>query len=404
MRHVAQAAPPSLKLVHRVLLRAACAVVLVIILAAGLWPFHAPKNKVRWLSNENGLRFDKYSSIVTEGEFKSTQTNESSTIEIWVEPRRVYVSGTILAFYRAKSHISPFALRQVWGDLVLEKPVSPSKPAKSKVDIANIFTGRKPVLLTVSSDPAGTAIYADGALIRQLPDFRFSTQDLTGKLLVGNAPFSTHEWIGQLRGLAIYDRALSPQEATQHYIAWTESNNSVLFQKEHAIALYLFDEHSGNLARNLADVSTGLTIPQRFFILHEQFLARPWDEYRHDWRYWKDIAINVAGFVPLGFLFFSYFSLMRKAEYSLPVTIALGFGVSLTIELLQSLLPTRNSGMTDLITNTLGTVIGVFFFKLDLAQRVLAAAGIHQQKANMAHASEHSMYDMMRAGATDSAR
>ena len=42
-----------------------CAVVLVIILIAGLWPFHAPKNQVSWLSNSNGLHFGEY-GVITE--------------------------------------------------------------------------------------------------------------------------------------------------------------------------------------------------------------------------------------------------------------------------------------------------------------------------------------------------
>ena len=52
-------------------LRAICVFVLLGILVAGLWPFHAPKNEVSWLSGESGLLFGKYSSIVSAGTFKA---------------------------------------------------------------------------------------------------------------------------------------------------------------------------------------------------------------------------------------------------------------------------------------------------------------------------------------------
>jgi glycopeptide antibiotics resistance protein len=125
------------------------------------------------------------------------------------------------------------------------------------------------------------------------------------------------------------------------------------------------------VVRNQVDASTDLLIPERFFVLHPQFLERPWDEYRPGWRYWKNIAINVVGFIPLGFFFYAYLSRVRQAKHPVALTIALGFAVSLTIEVLQAFLPTRDSGMTDLITNTFGTAVGVMAFRHKAVQSVL---------------------------------
>jgi glycopeptide antibiotics resistance protein len=138
------------------------------------------------------------------------------------------------------------------------------------------------------------------------------------------------------------------------------------------VALYRFDEGGGNVVHNHVTSATDLIIPERFFVLHEQFLERPWDEFRNDRSYWKEVGINVAGFIPLGFFFCAYFSLVRRAEYPAAVTIVLGFAVSLTIEVLQAFLPTRDSGMTDLITNTFGTAAGVMAFRYKAFQAVLA--------------------------------
>jgi len=109
--------------IQAMLLRAICVFVLLGILVAGLWPFHAPKNQVSWLSAGSGLLFGKYGSIVSAGTFKADASpmDGACGLEIWLEPRRVHSSGTILAFYLPESGVSPFALRQSLGDLVIRR-------------------------------------------------------------------------------------------------------------------------------------------------------------------------------------------------------------------------------------------------------------------------------------------
>jgi VanZ family protein len=219
------------------------------------------------------------------------------------------------------------------------------------------------VFFTISSGERGTSIYVDGALAKVSRDFRFSKEDWTGQLVIGNSSVTVDTWSGQLKGLAIYNRELPASQVMQHYQSWVGSGRPDTSSPDGAFALYLFNEGSGDAVHNLADSAPDLVIPERFFVLHKRFLKRPWNEYHPGWHYWTDVGINIAGFIPLGFFFCAYFSLVRRVEHPAAVTLALGFAVSLTIEVLQGFLPTRVSGMTDVITNTLGTAVGVIAFR-----------------------------------------
>ena len=359
-------------------LKAICFFTLCLILMAGLSPFHAPKNEVSWLSNGKGLLFGKYGSIVSADRFNANQSqgNGSCSLEIWLEPGRADSWGTILAFYWPETRIVPFALRQSLGDLVLEQTSHDQlhHAKKAKIYVDDVFSHPKAVFFTISSSESGTAVYADGSLVRRFHNFRFSSQDLTGQLVIGNAAATTDTWSGQLKGLAIYDRELTTAEASQHYASWMKSRPTELAKSEGAVALYTFNEGNGNVVHNRIDSATDLLIPERFFVLRERFLEPFWEEFHADWGYWRDIGINICGFIPLGFFFYAYFSLLRRANHPAAVTIAFGFVISLTIEVLQAFLPTRDSGTTDLITNTLGTAIGVMAFRYGAVQAVLAEA------------------------------
>jgi len=237
-------------------------------------------------------------------------------------------------------------------------------------------------LVTITSSEAGTATFADGTSLKRVPNFAISNRDLTGQFVIGNAATTAYSWSGQLKGLAIYDRELSAAEVSQGFVDWTNGGHPDSAKGQAFIARYGFDEGNGNVVRNQVDSATDLLIPERFFVLHPQFLELPWDEFRPGWRYWKNVLVNVFGFIPLGFFFYAYFSQLRKAEHPAAITISLGFAVSLTIEVLQAFLPTRDSGMTDLITNTFGTAVGVMAFRHKAVQAVLAAAGVCTEKSS----------------------
>jgi VanZ family protein len=374
--------------VQRVALRIICAGVLLGILVAGLWPFHSPRNDVRWLGEGKGLSFGRHGSIVSTGSFGANQqrATDSCSIEIWLQPKRVHSSGTILAFYQPDRKSAALALRQSLGDLVLWRAdyrLPQSKNVKIYVD--DVFNRRKPVFITISSNQSGTEVFADGAFLKKYENFKLSSQDLTGRLIVGNSPVTADDWSGELKGLALYDRELTANEASQHFADWTKGSLLNPGENKGDVALYLMKEGTGNVVHNQIDSTTDLIIPERFFVLHAQFLERPWDEFRPDWNYLKDVGINVGGFIPLGFFFCVYFSALRRMEHSVAAAIAFGFAVSLTIEVSQAFLPTRDSGMTDLITNTFGTALGAIVVRRKGVQSLLAATGLHPENATANH-------------------
>jgi len=107
-------------------------------------------------------------------------------------------------------------------------------------------------------------------------------------------------------------------------------------------------------------------------LFHQIFLEPFWQEYRPRWSYVEDCLINILGFVPLGFFFCAYWTSTRPIKRAALVATAFGLAVSLTIEVLQSFIPVRDSGTTDLMTNTFGTFLGVRLAGWSVARLLLA--------------------------------
>ena len=351
---------------------ALCALTLCGVLAAGLWPFHSPKNQVHWQGDQNGLRFNRYGTILSSGEFESPSLDRPScSLEIWLKSARTWGTGTFLAFYDPLSH-REFSLQQDYIDLVLERSLGDEGQRHLNVD--EVFR-RKQALITVTSDGQDTAVYINGNLVKRSSRFGLSLNDFRGKLIVATSPLQSNSWSGQVQGLAIYNGELNREQVAQHFQDWTQKGKPAVAENDPTLALYLFDERRGKIIHNQLRSGIDLYIPDRYLVVHQTLLESPWREFQTQRTYLNNVLINIAGFVPLGFFFGVYFVSIRQVKHGVLATIVFGAIVSLTIEVLQAYLPTRDSGITDLITNTFGTGVGVALYRaaaLPLAQ-VLAA-------------------------------
>jgi hypothetical protein len=347
-------------------LGAICALILCVILTAGLWPFCAPKNDVEWVQGANGIRFGRHGTVVSAGDFRAVSPDGSCSLEIVLEPGRANGGGTILAFDSSPDPNFPFALRQLGASLAIQRARvdSHGKMVRPWLETDRVFEKSKSVVLTITGEKDKTVVYVDGMPARVSSGFGLVSGDLTGRLVLGDSTTSD-SWQGQIAGLAVYDFALTPSEVETHSERWSQGQRPGIYPEKSPVALYLFDERGGSATHDRTGSGHELAIQARYFLLRPAFLSSPlgpfrsrWDGWM-SWSYWSDVCLNVAGFVPLGFFFTIYFSRVLQIPRAKVMALLFGLTISLSIEIGQYFLPTRDSGMNDVITNTLGTAVGV---------------------------------------------
>jgi hypothetical protein len=128
------------------------------------------------------------------------------------------------------------------------------------------------------------------------------------------------------------------------------------------------------IGQNDGETVHRLVVPKQFPLFLKPVLALPWHDFTNEASYWADIAVNLLGFMPFGF----FIAIAISAKGSSKVfwgnkriviyTTVLGFGISLFIELTQVFMPFRTSQLSDLIMNTLGTMIGALLRSASVKQ------------------------------------
>jgi VanZ family protein len=354
---------------------ALCLCCTLIILTAGLWPFHAPRNDVAWLEQENGVRFGVHGTILSVSAFEthSFERGDSSSLEIWLEPSRPKGRKTILAFADSGHTEGQFLLQQIGDALIVQRRNIDDRDIRrvGEITIPSAFHEKKRVFVTINLQPHKTSVYLDGVLATSSEILGSNPGAFSGRLVLGNSVTSSDSWSGQVLGLAIYAHELTAARVLVQYEDWTINRRPTLSQDERSTALYLFSERGGNLVHDQLGSSADLIMPNRYMVLRPAFLLSPWGHYHPTWSYWADVGINIIGFIPFGFFVVGYFSTVPAIRNAVAATILIGFLTSLTIEWLQAYLPTRDSGINDLITNTLGTVLGVHLYRSSLCQNLM---------------------------------
>jgi VanZ family protein len=348
-------------------LRAAFILILIAMIFAGLYPFSFfPPNRVRWLSNEPGLYFDGAGIAYTD-RVESISIKNALSIELWLKERRGsknWGPREIFSFYDGCGSPS-FLVGQWAGQIFVYSRLEKNKGQKwyRLFRSRHRFPRGQACLVTVTFDEREKAIYIDGQLdsrksvaLRDRSPIEFS-----GCLLLGNSPRGKNGWFGEIRGLALYDRILEPDEIAAHSSEVSQKGVGGLADTHGCLALYLFDEGSGNTARSILNKPRLFSIPVNLNALGFSLLGLP----HKDMRFYDfnrlDFLKNFFFFVPFGVLL-SAIILKKYAigHFTIFLLVALAGGLlSCTIESFQLFLPPRAPGVSDMLSNVLGSGFGV---------------------------------------------
>lgn len=338
-----------------------------VILLAGLWPLNFwPKNEVEFLKGKNGIRFYgrgiAYTPRPLWGQESNSPHTGSISLEIWLEPESEidHHLAHILVLYDGNKSQDIVIGQWKTSLIVRSRSLNTGHPTYREVSIRDVLHHGESHLLTFVSRNEETTVYIDGKWKRTFPGYTVLNHRSGSKhLVLGNSPTGRHDWLGTLFGLAVYNLPLTEQEIDQHYQAWIQGQYDRLSEQKGLHAIYSFNEQSGTWVHNHAGSRVDLMIPATLHILQKSILNSSWKDVGLSRSSFKDIVINVAGFLPTGF-FALFYLRSKKIPFAVAylTAVVLGVALSLLVELLQVYLPGRTSSLTDLMCNGLGTALG----------------------------------------------
>jgi hypothetical protein len=344
-----------------------CFVSWLAILAATLWPFNPfPRNEVRWLAETNGLHMGRSGVVSSSGTFREESAAETHpcSMEILLRAENLNEVHTFLSFYLPGDFL-PLEMRQYGSGLLIFRRFRDAQGhvSSGEIDVDHVFHRGSATLISVTSGARGTKVYLNGELAQTAAGYHIYANNFSGELLLGTGANTYDAWSGDMRGLAFYGQELNAQQVQQHFSEWWESGTVTADAAEEPLTQYFFDERSGTILHNQIADQPDLEIPEYFQVPHKGFLTPPWKEITPPWIYTDDIVRNIVGFVPLGMVFYLYLARVQRKRRAVFEAILLGGLTSLAIEILQAYIPQRVSGITDIITNTSGTGLGVLLLQ-----------------------------------------
>ena len=217
-----------------------------------------------------------------------------------------------------------------------------------------------PFFLVVTSDARGSALYIDGKSVASRTDLAFSlpTDDAPGRLVLGNSVYGDSSWRGTIAGFALHSVSLKEETLQRHLELWSRDQGFAGNDYRSAELSYPLTERTHGRAADRSANRIDLLFPPETTLVSPKFFTFEIDSFTRNDR--TDMVVNLYGLIPFGFFLVALLAAVTPVTQplALEATIAIGFTLSVGIELTQAWIPSRSSSLLDLLLNVVGVGIG----------------------------------------------
>ena len=342
-------------------------VVVAVTLVGVVTPSRPPwNNALRWRVPGPGVEFPDIGQALSERPIVS-RTGEL-TVEVWLAPGFIPVEGNqeIISFYDEQM-VRPLLLGQFQRGFLLRGRADnprgdPRRDSYIGIHEVGLSDARalQHLAVTVTAEGARLHVNGNGTRLTLPATIAREGEPFGGRLMLGSSNTGWRVWLGSMLGVAIYERVLAPAELRLHAEAAGHARAGELLRDPTLLALYRFEEGRGDRTHSAAAGGPDLTFPDRMTRpTRRNFLSNNSIDPRDRGWLRKDITLNILGFMPLGFVL-----AWKKPAHSIGLALAAGFAFSLSIEMVQALIPGRDSSLIDLASNSVGALVGALLSRI----------------------------------------
>jgi VanZ family protein len=347
-----------------------------------LWPFDfgfLHKNNVKWARDGDGVIFyagQIMSTTPCKSLLNKILSGEGLSIELSVASQNDNQSGPArIITYSADPMQRNFTVGQEKNGLVVRLRTinTDNNGLYPHIELPGVFASKEIQHIVITYDFKGLSIFVNGTLrLRQQAPFgSLDNWDPSYYLIFGNEATGNRPWVGRLYYAAIYNRPIAESEISQHYIkgGWFHKNKNQedLIKETGLVARYFFNEGKGNRIQDSSGNSNliNLAIHRVIQSQSRSYLSLYFKNDTNDLEFWKDIFLNIAAFIPLGFFFHAFLRIRFSISFRISALILLMGGVfTISIESIQYFSASRHSSMLDVIDNLLGVFLGIALDRL----------------------------------------